>query len=647
MPLTLLDYGEPNPFGETIGRPRHLAWPVSVYRVTMPKTSDESDHLNAFERVILKLIDAGGTYDAEMLAMETCIPKALVQCLLLRLRDKSYIDEYNQITDHHHDDWAKHEHSQPTFVTALSFRELATGKILPYLHILNDDKPLKIKEEGKRVYQRVRRDEAHRHCPPTPTNVISALQGMHKRSMAFGNQLRLPSVQLVTIAGTEAELYSLDCPIAIQKSDGEFRIADPFGNGFSLVLENAFRRVLEQDAKLSAWLLEWRESLSNRGQESRVENEPYDTDVNRGRYRNLISNLGRRSSIERIHAAIEWALFYSCLQWPYPSAVQQLKLTNQSEHPALLQRAAEELSLSSPPEGFFSVRERKIDAFLEGKAELDTVLSLSLLLAAGDVAHPLRRIAAAHPDFIFRVLEIKKKRNELGHGTGRVRSNDGELPEEAFLREVVTTLLPGIRFSHASASESALDGQTLSDALLDARTSIQNEFGFALFNRLGNNLQDRLIVAERFWLSCEDGNNAIAFACDLYAALQSAFRRSLSGALPPEVRDREYVANAQEKAETHGLGDLPECLRTVKRSAIRETLLGNDQTLQSCIVAFLLVSSADVLYAIAQTHPSFIADVARVIEHRGHGNEPLPLQKNEICTLRKAALTSIKTLLEV
>jgi hypothetical protein len=38
--------------------------------------------------------------------------------------------------------------------------------------------------------------------------------------------------------------------------------------------------------------------------------------------------------------------------------------------------------------------------------------------------------------------------------------------------------------------------------------------------------------------------------------------------------------------------------------------------------------------------------MANLITRRGHGNEPLPLPKAEIAKLRKAALSTIKTLLE-
>ena len=123
MPLTLLDYGRPNPFGETTGKPRRLAWPVNVYRVTLPRPSDEGEKMNPFERVILKLIDAGGERDAESLAQETCLPRALVQCGLLRLQDQGYLDEYNQIIKQRRNKWASDAHDAQEFVTECVFRE--------------------------------------------------------------------------------------------------------------------------------------------------------------------------------------------------------------------------------------------------------------------------------------------------------------------------------------------------------------------------------------------------------------------------------------------------------------------------------------------------------------------------------------------
>jgi hypothetical protein len=287
MRLKLLDYGRLNPFGDTIGRPSRLAWPVNAYRVTLPKISDDGDSRNPFERVILKLLNAVGAMDAHALADETRIPLDLVKSILLRLQDKALIDEHNAIIEQEHDNSESEEEKASVFVTALLFRELATGKILPFLHFLDDRHPLQKREEEKFV-QMVSANQAHEQCVPVPRDVISASRAMKKRSEALGNDDRMPAVQQITIV-PQPEVHYLDCPIAIQKSDGEFRIADPFGNGFSLVLESAFEQLIEQDDKLAEWLRNWKESLRNPrppkpDDPDKRRKEPFDNEANWQRY---------------------------------------------------------------------------------------------------------------------------------------------------------------------------------------------------------------------------------------------------------------------------------------------------------------------------------------------------------------------------
>jgi len=257
MPLKLLDYGETNPFGATIGKTKSLAWPVNVYRVTLPRVSEHGDGLNPFECVILKIIDAGGAPEAEELARDTCIPLDLVQCVVLRLRDQAFIDEHNEIVERKRYDWDKEEGDPTDFVTALVFRELATRQFLPFVHQADDNNPIKKKEGEEKFFKRVYYEKWQKNSPPTPRNVISALRAMDKRSFSFGQAMRLPAVRQITIAD-DPEQYHLDCRIAIQKIDGEFRIADPFGNGFSLVLERAFSSLLGQDNGLSKWQMNWK-----------------------------------------------------------------------------------------------------------------------------------------------------------------------------------------------------------------------------------------------------------------------------------------------------------------------------------------------------------------------------------------------------
>ena len=650
--LNLLDYGKPNPFGATIGRPRNLSWPVSTYRVTLPRPSEDGESLNPFEHVILKLLDASGAMEAQALADETCIPIDLVESILLRLQDKALIDESKAIIEQERDNGGSDVEKTPVYVTALLFRELVTGKILPFMHWLDDANPLQKKQGQEGQFRTIRWNNAHKNNPPTQRDVISILRMMQRRSAAFGRDEPTLSVQKVMIV-EQPEMHYLDCPIAIQKSDGEFRIADPFGTGFSLILEGAFEHLLEQDEKLCEWLEQWKVSLSNpraKNLEAKPK-EPFDTDINWGHYPKLISSLRLQSnaafhSIAQVYASVEWALFYACGRRPFEDAITRLRFTAQAEHSALLANASNDVGLTLPHFGLRPIREGKLLDFQNGKAELETLLSIAILQAQTDASHPLQRIAVLHPTLISHLFRIKKTRDEKGHGKGSVDAPDVELSDAPFMRELVHALLPEILFSDIAVSTP--DSDAHADSLLDGRTSIQSEFGFKTFNRLGTNLKERLIHAERFFLFCKDGDDALAFVRDLYAALQSVFEMSLASKLPPDVNDAQLVESAGSRAICAGFcNELPEGLRTVKASAVRQTLQGAGQSLGACVLAFLLMSDADTLDSISGSQPSFVDDVTDVITRRGHGNEPLPLPKAEIARLRKESYKTIKTLIEV
>jgi hypothetical protein len=656
MYLKLLDFGKPNnPFGEIIGRRRKLAWPVDAYRVTLP-VPDNSDGLNMFERVILKIIDACGIQEAETLAREICIPVEMVNFVLLRLKDKEFIDEDNEIINQRRSIWKKE--NTPKFTTALAFRELATGKTLPFLHLLEDENSLKKKEGEKKTF-RITWDKKYKGIKPEPGDVIQALGTMKKRSAVYGGYRQIPTINQIIIAD-EPEPYYIECLIAIQKSDAEFRIANPFGGGFSRILENSFSYLLGQDENLDKWLMDWKQKLRQSNSEPNGGPEltkklSFDNDKNWEYYGDLLYSLlpGKNKqfrSIEKIYSALEWALFYSCIRRQYDVSVNKLKFTAEGEHSGILETAAKKTGLDLPRNVFHPVPEGKLEDFLEGKADMDTLISITLLMAENDPSHPLHEIVKKYPDFIIKLFEIKKKRDDQRHAKGKARRNTAELPEDDFMREIITVLLPDIRFTEEPAASA--DSDSAADLMLDARTNIQNEFGFKHFNRLGTDLQDRLTGAECFWLSYNDGDNALDFINDLYAALQAMFRKILTRTLPPEIKDSEFIKCAQEKAIRAGLvkppeSPLPESLRTVKLRVIKETLQGNDQTLGSCAVAFLIASNDGSLKTIPQIQPSFISDIDKIIKLSAHGNKPLFLKKDEIGKVRKSAYSTIKTLLEV
>lgn len=657
MSVKLLDYGILlNPFGKTIGKQRSLVWPVNAYRVTLPISITNEGGLNPFERVILKLLSVSGVLNLDTLSTETCIPIDLVKSIILRLQDKDFIDEYWKVR--HHENNAIEYEIVPEFVTALVFRELATGKILPFLHLLDDTNPLRKKDvDDKHQSRSIRENHLHKKNQPTPRNVITALRAMNKRSMYSNESIKMPSVQQITIANLP-ELYHLDCPIAIQKSDGDFRIADPFNNGFSNTLESSFDLILEKDTDLSGWMNKWKQSLynSHSSKSDKKENRAeylFETDGNWQRYPKLISNLKPAKNelhrtIGKIHASIEWTLFYFCCQRPFNEAIALLKFTAQTEHNALLTMAAKNMGLELPQHHIFQgILEGKLIGFQNGGADFDTVFALSILQAQKDVTNPLRRFASKHLDLIFRLLSIKKRRNEKQHGKGGANNTNFELPDDSFMRELIHALLPDIQFSD-SIGAIQIDKDAQADENFEARSSIQDEFGFKVFNRLGADLQSRLIHAEKFWLSCKDDDDAQSFMADIYAATQAAFDKVLAGKLPPDLRDNQLFESAENKVALAGFEKpLPKLLSTVKVFAIRQTLQGMPQTLGACVIAFVLMSDEDTLRSIAASQPLFTSDIADIHAKRGHGNEPLPLPKNDIKTLRNQSYRTIKTLLDI
>ncbi|WP_250962390.1 hypothetical protein [Pseudomonas sp. CG7] len=652
--LKLLDYGTPKPFGAAIGGQRDLMWPVNTYRVTLPKPVADGERLNAFEQLILKLLAVSGAMDAQALAEETRIPLDLIESILLRLQDKALIDPFNVIVEKE-DVGANDDEQVPVFATALVFRELVTGQMLPFMHWLDDNNPLQKQEENKR-YRRIPLNDAHTHSPPTQRDIISLVRVIQRRSAASGREENIPPIQKIMIID-KAERHFLHCPIAIQKSDGEFRIADPFGNGFSLILERAFEHLLEQDEAQANWLKNWKASLSNPKAHNQDEKpkEAFETEDNWLRFPKLLHSLRLRPnapfhSIAQIYSALEWALFYACIKSPYESELEGLKFTEPKEHCALLAQAATKIGLTAPRSGFRPIREGKLIDFQNGKAELETLLAIAILQAEDDESNPLRRLAKQQPELINQLLHIKKQRDEKGHGKGKADAPEMELSDATLMREIIETLRVQIKFSQtlASTSPSDTDSDFRADSLLDARASLQSEFGYKTFNRFGANLQDRLVHVERAFLSFKDGDDALAFVRDLYAALQSVFEVSLIYWLPPEADDAQLIAVAGTRAVNAGLcSKLPEGLRTVRPAAVRQTLQGVGQSLGACVIALLLMADEDVLKSIASTAPSFVDDMTAVITKRGHGNEPLPLLKEQVAQLRKASYKILKTLIEV
>ena len=125
MQVKLLDYGRVNPFGQIVGRPKNLAWPVRVYRVTLPQMKNDSSCLNPFEILILKFLTVDPHISDLQLKEETCLPEDLLHGIICRLQDRGFLDQYRAVVEEKKKEWQNAlEVTSDNYVTAIVFQDV-------------------------------------------------------------------------------------------------------------------------------------------------------------------------------------------------------------------------------------------------------------------------------------------------------------------------------------------------------------------------------------------------------------------------------------------------------------------------------------------------------------------------------------------
>ena len=145
MQIRYLDFGNVTPKVGVIGAAKHLGWQVDGYRISFPRTIDD-DGLNPFERVVLGIMRIERLHDAKSLSSEICLERDFVEGVLLRLRDKGLVDDQNRITAEGVDLLGRGKGGLE-LRTAWVFRELVSGKLLPFIYLPKGDNPPKWKKE--------------------------------------------------------------------------------------------------------------------------------------------------------------------------------------------------------------------------------------------------------------------------------------------------------------------------------------------------------------------------------------------------------------------------------------------------------------------------------------------------------------------
>lgn len=668
--LKIFDFNEKiTPCG-IVGKAMEIGWPCTVYRITLPKPADaDAGEFNVFELCILKLL-ACGRYERNELAEATCLPPDLVELILLKLRDRAKIDERNQLLPgvrealERHD--AEREAAPTSYETCAIFRERIGGSLLPMVV----DAKMRSEEvdEGGRIGSGhvAIRSLAHSPIatrPPTPVEVLSALRTMARRRRVSGASYRIPQAKYVSVAA-EGEDCWLRVRVVMQRN-GDWRIRNPLGTGWSAELETAYQGILrrgrsEEVRKFDAWQhrnADWSHKRRPGGDDG--VHEPFATPENESRYPELLAALRRKQeggSRVDVYAVIEWALFYALGQTDVKRVEQLLGLSTVEDCKRQLQGALaiwrDGKTWQSKDDDAVKMictipSESGLRRFHDGMAAMQTVLPLSVLMAAHEPLSVFGRLAAGCSRLLPKIVDLKVRRDPKRHGKGKWDEIYGE-EDLRLMREVVTILLPSVKFSGETmhAPDGGPRDEAADNARISARVALQDVFGVSSFAFMDARLRDILINAEVFRREHADTKgkfDALYCVNELYAAAQNAFRPLLVGGR----RDSSAVDCAAQRAEAAGFGPLPPSMRTVRESMLNRTLDGDDQTLQACAVAWLVVAEDDVLRRVASRTPSFLVDIDRLIAIDGHGNQSIPMLSSELNSLCKNIYNIIITLMEV
>ena len=651
MQVRFLDFGDVVPKTGIIGAARHLKWPVDGYRISLPRTIDDSEGLNPFEKVIMGIMRVDHLRDVKSISRETCLESDFVDGVLLRLRDKGLVDDQNWVTT----EGAKQlEDSRGGLElrTAWLFRELVSGKLLPFVYLPDGDNPPRCKKEPP--FAKSVPAARMRFGAPSPEEVLSSMRETKRRVEGYGRTVHLPRVGQIDVS-PNPERFFLDCPIVMRDTDGRWRIADPFGYGYSRELEEVFLQEMETSDELQNWLMKWSDSLvvdSGDGVDDSVAS--YASQDIRQQYPGLSQNLRLRKdgtrAIGQVYAAIEWALFYSCRIHGFDDKVPELRYASPKDQVAMVRRAMAEIGCDLS--GFVApVSKGDINNYLAGSAEMKTVLPMAILQAADDPSHPLRSFCAQHPDFVARIGRMKERRDAPLHGGESERYVQENAPDDLFMKDLVSTLLPQVNFGAAQTSDIETDVSVFRNINFNAENSIMGEFGPAVpYLKMTRGTRESLLSAERFWLTFEGEENIQPFLNDYYAALQSTFDAEIVSDRVSRPGNKLFdpCATAVERCERLGLGELPGGLLSAKKAFIRDALQGGgNHTLGPSLIVYLALAEETKLTAIEASVPGYIEEICELIKLRGHGNGYIPSTKDEARLYRTFAFDVIKAVLEV
>ena len=613
-----------NPKG-IIGKPRSLAWPCIMHRVTKQLPA-HGIKFNIFETCILKLLHCG--YDnPDKLAEETCLPFELVKSILAKLQDNGAIDDNYKLTSEALRELDGIDNKNAASTTYITYAEFYAK----FTESFGGD-PLISKEASSLEAEEIEEIKE--------ASSLEAEEIRDRLIIKRNDNDKEFKIKVSYITADKSyvgeECYVRVCMYLLQ--NGDWRIMKPDGSGWSFELEKAYTKVLNENPKEEKSLKKWKLDNTTSDYGKNKKNQ-YATSENTGRYRELITALNRgKDGKYDIYAAFEWMLFYGLYYNHNTDKI--LKLLDFGTNDDNKDRLNSDLEkLSQKPNCINPPSKLDIEFYKQHTANMSAVLPMSVMAAVLDGRFPLNRVFQNHSNFLDKINKYRKDRNSEQHGKEKwgIYGED----DYKFSKDIITTFFPDIIFLDSQDGEPKEPDAEYNKNIY-VRLSLEQAFSLPLFEKFDSYLKAHLIEAEEFKFlhHDDDGEFDILKGINaLYKAAQCAFSLILrSGSASSKDTPGEKAASA-------GFKEFPQSLATVRKDMITKTLEGDDQTLGACVNGWLIISPIDKLKQIASIRPDFLKDIDELLILRGHANKSCFKNKDELQEIYKRIYTIIEIIM--
>jgi len=363
------------------------------------------------------------------------------------------------------------------------------------------------------------------------------------------------------------------------------------------------------------------------------------------------------------YSALEWSLIAVFNKYPIEqSLINTLQSNNYKQNSELTCRLAKKIGFVMPNDfKLLEVAGGKFRAFENGSVEMQPLISLSLL--SSDNSHPFILLAEKNPKWFDIIVKIKSLRDAVKHGEHDKPNNSIEEIEfyRTFTYETIRILLPETNIIDKKDDNTKRNDIDYDDNQEREKASIQlqNCFGINEFKILGKNIKESLFRINIFILenssSTSDEIDCLFPITEIASIYQNIInnivKKQLSNSQMIEFeKNDDFQAKFEiliEKYFNISKNEISNSLCNVNQSRIQKAISGLNASLGANLIALINLADKELLYSLSTIKPNIIKIIGKVLDFRGHSNEPVPMKLDKLKNIKNDVYETFKQLQEI